>query len=141
MRRHHLLTSLQRTITLSAAMGILLTGSIVAVISIYPLYDTMKSMEERTLLFAANTRAMAVETYLGGLTDLSAQIASRTRAREILDAHNRRYLPPEEFRRTLAPILQDALDNAEQVVGITRLDAHGLHALTVGRGVPAGRRM
>ena len=136
MRRNHLLTSLQRTITLSAAVAILLTGTIIAAISILPLYHSMKSMEERTLLFAANTRAMAVETYLMGLTDLSAQIASRTRARQILAAYNRSELDVDTFQRQLSPILNDALNNADHVIGITRLDRRGRHALTVGRGVP-----
>ena len=136
MRRNHLLTSLQRTITLSAAMGILLTGSIVAAISILPLYHTMKSMEERTLLFAANTRAMAVDGYLAGLADVSAQIASRTRARQILTAYNRGEMDPPAFRQALQPILRDALDNTDHVIGISRLDHQGRHALTVGRQVP-----
>ncbi|GAB6040489.1 hybrid sensor histidine kinase/response regulator [Endothiovibrio diazotrophicus] len=136
MRRHNLLSSMQRTITISAAVGILLTGSIVAVISIYPLYLSMKSMEERTLLFAANTRAVAVQTYLAGLSDVSAQIASRTRAREILDAYNRGTLSVEAFHGELAPILGDALNNSEHVIGITRLDARGRKALSVGTPIP-----
>ena len=127
---------LQRSIVVYSALGILVVGVVVALVSILPLYSLLKDREERGLLFTLRTKAMAVEELLSRTTDITWQITSRTRAREKLVEYNRAEVTLDQLVDFSSPILTDALEKSEEVEGICRLDRRGRPVLQVGTPIP-----
>lgn len=128
--------TLQKSLVIYSALGMLAIGVSVAIASILPLYDQLKQAEERSLLFAARTRGMAIEESVSRAKSIALQIASRTKARQQLEAYNQGDIPTEEFVRVSQNILTDALNQSPEVVGITRLDREGKKAVGVGMAIP-----
>ena len=127
---------LQRSILVSASLGIFAISAIIAVASIAPLYQRLKEAEERNLNFAARTRTLIVEEYLSRIKDVTLQIGSRTRARKLLAAYDRGETTRERYVADTRPILNDALAQSAVVKGIVRLDDRGRLAVSVGRAIP-----
>ena len=65
------------------------------------------------------------------------QTASRTKARKMLQEYNRGTINLDEVGKEVSSILTDALNQAEDVVGITRLDATGKQIAQVGLPIPS----
>ncbi len=127
---------LQKLIVAYSALGILATGTLVAVVSAVPVYHHLKQNEERNLLLAVRTRTLAVEEYLRRTKDIAKQIASRTELRNHLEAYSRQKLSLKQLVNLSLPKLRDALNQSQELAGITRLDVSGKLAVTVGLPVP-----
>ncbi len=84
-------------------------------------------------------QTLALESKLEGFREIATQITSRTGIRLEL----KRYVNGEITRERLAaftrPKLADALLQAEEVVGITRLDREGGVLVQVGETIPSAR--
>lgn len=128
---------LQKLIIVYSALGILATGAIVAMVSIGPLHRHLKQDQERNLLWAVRTKTLAVEEYLWRAKNMALQIANRTQLREELEAYNRRNLSLDALVKLNKPNLVMALNQHEEVAGISRLDPTG--QLLVGVGLPIPR--
>ncbi|MBP0004310.1 MAG: hypothetical protein J7642_11435 [Cyanobacteria bacterium SBC] len=127
----------QRYLLTVSAVGIFLVSAIVAAVASIPLSQRLKVSAQQNLGFAAKTRALTLEEFLSRLKDVTVQITSRTRARQALEAYNRGEVDREAFVQTSTGILNDALVQSEEVVGITRLDRRGNLAVRVGREIPS----
>ncbi len=128
---------LQKTIVVSSAVGIFTVGLIVAVAGITPLYEYLKEEEKRNLVLALNTKTIAVEQYLARIKDVALQIASRTKAREALESYNNGLIDIAQLAITLQKSMLDALEYAQDIWGLTRLDLQGHPVVSVGLEVPA----
>jgi diguanylate cyclase (GGDEF)-like protein/PAS domain S-box-containing protein len=128
---------LQKLIVAYSALGILATGTLVAVVSAVPVYHHLKQDEERNLLLAVRTRTLAVEEYLRRAKDIAQQIASRTELRKHLEAYSQKKLSLKQLVNLSLPKLTDALNQSQELAGITRLDVSGKLAVRVGLPVPA----
>ncbi len=111
-------------------------GTIIAIASIVPLYSALKQDQQRNLLFALKTRTLAVDESLARKQDIAMQIASRTAVRRRLEAYNQGNVTQQQLARFGRPILEDALNQSQEVAGITRLDRAGMLALQVGVPIP-----
>jgi signal transduction histidine kinase/CheY-like chemotaxis protein/HPt (histidine-containing phosphotransfer) domain-containing protein len=127
---------LPRLIPIYSAVGILVVGIAVALMSILPLYTRLKREQENQLSFAVQTRQQTVDQFLSRLKGIAEQITSRTKAREKLEAYNRGEVTDEAMKAFSTPILNDALERSEDAVGIVRLDGRGKPATEVGRVPP-----
>ncbi|MFP4220695.1 MAG: methyl-accepting chemotaxis protein [Phormidium sp.] len=126
----------QRYLVSTSAVGILIIGALVALVAILPLSERLKEGEQRNLEFAATTHGRTVQEILSRLTDIAMQVASRTRARQELEAYNRGEIEREPFVASNQGILGDALRQSPEILGITRLDANNNLAVQVGRTIP-----
>lgn len=127
---------LQKKIILFSAAGLFIISTIVAAVSIIPLYDRLISEQEKTLVFAATTKTMAIEEFLTRSKDIANQITSRTRLRQKLEAYNAKEISLEELLPFFRKALGDALSGSEEVLGITRLDDRGQRIVQLGIVIP-----
>ena len=94
-RRRHRKTApvsagkLTRWIVFWSALGILVTGGVIALATMLPLYNQLKIEQENQLEFAVTTRTQTVDQLLSRWRGIASQITSRTKAREKLEAWNR----------------------------------------------------
>ena len=75
------------------------------------------------------------------LRGVSAQISSRTRARQLLDSYNRGNIGEAEFQASATPILEDGLQQTPFLTGIHRFDLGGKLVLSVGESLPEKIRL
>ena len=111
---------LQNSIIAYSALGILTIGVIVAFVSIRPLFNRLKKEQDRNLLFALETRTMAVEEYLLRAKNVALQVTSRTGIREYLDAYNRGEISFDKLVSFTETKLVDAM-NLSEGIGIALL--------------------
>ena len=130
------LTKLRRAIVTGGAIAVLVTGVAVTLVALGPFYSTLTSLQETHQLSLLTSRSAAIEEYVFRLQELGHQIASRTRAREKLEAFNRGEASLLEYQQLAAPVLSDALKGSRYVEGITRFDVKGEPVLGVGTRIP-----
>ena len=111
-------------------------GIITALVSLIPLYSQLKKDQEKNLLFALKTRTLAIEEYLRRVKDVSRQIASRTAIRRKLELYNQGMIDLDELVIFGQPILDDALNQSYEVLGISRLDQTNKLVIQVGWPIP-----
>ncbi len=128
---------LHRLIVAYCALGILATGTVIAVVSIVPLYQHLKQDEHKNLLIAARSKAVAVEDYIGQTKATAWQIARETQLRENLEAYNRQKLSLNALQNLSTAKLREALKTYPDVAGISRLDRSGKQVVSVGLAIPA----
>ncbi|HAR46949.1 MAG: hypothetical protein A2X56_10980 [Nitrospirae bacterium GWC2_57_13] len=122
----------RRSIVRSSALGILIIGVIVALVSILPLYSRLRSSQENSLIHAVTVRTMAVEEYLSRARDITLQITSRTQIRKKLENFNQGSISLAELRDFSGDKLVDAMKLSDEVVGITRLSTKGKPLVHIG---------
>ncbi|MEA5499338.1 ATP-binding protein [Limnoraphis robusta] len=127
---------LQRLLIFYSAVGIFAISILVAILSIFPLYQQLKKGEERNLQSALRTRTLAVEEFLSRAKDITAQIASRTQAKRELESYNLNPNAGNSAAANLTRILTDALKETEDLAGITRLDQNNQLIAKVGLSIP-----
>lgn len=123
---------LRRSIVRSSALGILIIGVIVALVSIVPLYARLRSSQENSLVHAVTVRTMAVEEYLSRARDITLQVTSRTVIRKKLEDFNQGAVTLAALREFSNDKLADAMKLSDEVVGITRLSTRGKPLVQVG---------
>ncbi|NNE93013.1 MAG: hypothetical protein HKN23_15315, partial [Verrucomicrobiales bacterium] len=121
---------------LGSGLGMLGVGVVAALTMAVPLYERLKSEQEDRLMFAVSTRQQTVAQLLDKLKSVSAQVSSRTKARQLLDAYNKGEIPREEFEESSRFILEDALGTSAFLVGIQRVGKNGKAAVAVGKSIP-----
>lgn len=127
---------LQRLLIIYSAIGIFAISVLVAILSIFPLYEKLRKSEERHLQSVLQTRTLAVEEFLARAKDIAAQIANRTQAKRELEAYNRNPNNPDATVSNLSRFLSDALNQTEDIAGITRLDQNNQRMVEVGLSAP-----
>jgi len=127
---------LQRLLIFYSALGIFTISILVAIISILPLYKELRKNAESNLKLDLRTRTLAVEEFLSRAKDIAAQIASRTQARQELEVYNRNPNNSTSAVSRIANYLRDALNQTEDVVGISRLDRDNQLVLELGLPIP-----
>ena len=116
--------------------GVSLSGLFVSAATVWVAFEHLSTMQERALSSAVQGRRAVIEQYVARIRVTAAQIASRTRAREGLQAYNRGELGQAEFAAVTVHILEDAQSSAADVLGISRFDRHGRVAANVGVEFP-----
>lgn len=130
------LEQLRRKILLTTLAYSLVAFVLLALVSVLPLFSLLRDYQEEHLRLAARTRAQAVEEALDRMRDISLQITSRSVIRQALADYTAGRLSIEELAQFTRPKLQDAMQQATEVVGITRLDRTGLPVVTLGISIP-----
>jgi PAS domain S-box-containing protein len=127
---------LQQVLIASSAIGILIVGVLVAVISTFPLYAQLTANKQRNLQLALQTRALKIEGLLNRTENVAQQITSWTQARQTLAQYNQGKIPKDQAINIISRLLQDALNQSEYIVGISRFDGTEQLLLQVGLPIP-----
>ena len=127
---------LQQILIVYSAIGILIVGVLVAVISIFPLSSQLSINKQRNLQLALQTRALKIEGLLKRNENIAQQITSRTKARQSLAQYNSGELSQDQAIEIISPLLKDALNQSADLVGISRFDREGELLVTVGLQIP-----
>lgn len=130
------LEKLRRKILLTSLAYSLVAFVLLALVSVLPLFSLLREYEQEHLRLAARTRAQSVEEALDRMRDISLQITSRSAIRQALTDYTGGQLSVEELAEFTRPKLQDALQQAAEVAGITRLDRTGLPVVSLGTAIP-----
>ncbi len=128
---------LQGLLVLNSTLGIFLISLVVATISILPFYHELRKQEEKNLRFALHTRALAIKEFSSRAKDMAKQIASRSYARKTLLDYNQGKITKEVASQNIARVLVDALNQSQDVVGITRIAENNELVATVGLPIPS----
>lgn len=126
----------KKKLLIAASAGLLLSCLSVAVISIWPLYNQLKTLQTNRLVFEVQTRAMMVEQFLQEARETARQITSRSAIREFLEKYNNKEIDIATLRKFTTPKLLDAIHLSNFAVGISRLDKRGKPVVQVGVAVP-----
>lgn len=121
-------------------MGMLVTSVTVGIIAAYPLYSTIKSQNDKSLMLAAKNRALLVDGVLRRQSNISMQVTTRTYARKKLVEYNEGRISLTELQQLISSILKDAMTQADEIVGITRLDHKNNPVVELGMPMSKGFR-
>ena len=114
---------LKRTLFLYLASALLILLAAISLIMYLILFSRLKDAEDHQLYHAAEMQSIAVNQWSRRAKDLALQITSRTRIRQELEKYNRGEIPLSELTAFTKPKLDDAMNLAEEIIGIARLDA------------------
>ncbi len=128
---------IQRLLIFYSALGIFAISLIVATISVLPFYQQLRQQEEKNLRFSLHTRGLAIKEFLFRAKDVSEQIASRTQARKMLLDYNQRKISRKVATQNITRFLLDALNQSEDVAGITRITHNNELLVQVGLSIPS----
>jgi hypothetical protein len=121
-----------------SVLAIFVVGLIVALVSIYPLYNRLTEGIDDSLKHIAKINAKAIDEYLRRVKDITHQVTSRTQIRRKLEAYNRGEVTLNEMVDFTYGKLVDALRLSDEAIGITRLDRSGRQVVQVGSPIPKG---
>lgn len=122
---------LQRSIVVSAALGIIVISTVVAVISIVPHYNHLKQDAQRHLTSIATHRTLTIDQFFERAKDITAQITSRSALRTKLETYNEGIISRNELVDFSIPKIQDALEKSPEILGMIRFDRSGTPVITV----------
>lgn len=128
---------IQRLLILNSTLGIFLISLIVASISVLPFYQQLRKQEEKNLRFALHTRALAIKEFSSRAKDVAEQIASRSYARKTLLDYNQGRISKKVAGQNIARVLVDALNQSQDVAGITRIAQNNELVARVGLPIPS----
>jgi hypothetical protein len=129
-------TKLQRFLIAYTTLGVFTISVIVALASTIPLHHKLRQSQEQDLQFALHNRTLTVQEFLSRAKGVAEQIASRTKARQILESYNQNQISSGEVLRISTNILTEAMNRTTDVIGITRLDQNHQLVARVGLTIP-----
>jgi hypothetical protein len=127
---------LQQVLIVSSAIGILIVGVLVAVLSIFPLYAKLTANKQRTLQLALQTRVLKIEGLLSHNENIAHQITRSTATRQVLNQYNQGQISQNQAAQAISAQFQETLQQSEEIIGISRFDQNGELLVQVGLAIP-----
>ena len=116
--------------------GLIITSSLIGSATIFLLYSSQTKQLETELSLEIELQTIALESELSRLQNIATQITSRTYIREKLEEYLQEKVELEALINISRPILADAMQKTDDVVGINRLDNDGKPLIQVGDPIP-----
>lgn len=113
-----------------------LLGSVIAVVVIVPLIILLNSKNQKELDSLVRSRLVLAQQVTSRMGDVAKQITSRTRLRQKLEDYNHGRVGQRELAVFSAPLLKDAMNQSEAVIGITRFSGENQKVVHVGVEIP-----
>jgi signal transduction histidine kinase/CheY-like chemotaxis protein len=129
----------KRRIIIYSLAGILVSGLLITLIGILPLYFSLRNYREQTLMQQFTVRTLLAEEVITKVNDIAFQITSRSALRNKLTEYNRGETDLETLREFSFPKLEDALLISDSVRGILRLALDGKIVSEIGPSIPRER--
>ena len=128
--------TLATSVLLLVGIGILVVGITTDVVSTTLFLDRWKEGAQQRVAHTVEMSARSVEGFLQRSQDIASQVASRSRARNLLMEFNAGRIEAGTYRAQSERILTDALNRSDHLRAVTRLDSRGALAAAVGEPVP-----
>ncbi len=128
---------LHRRLQRALVVGWVVTALVIGGVASGLFYVNRATAVEQELMGRLAQQAAALEAELTRYRQVAAQITSRTRIRERLEAYNRGEVDRSALRGFSEPKLADAMREARDLIGIQRRDATGQPVVSVGPPLPA----
>ncbi len=116
--------------------GILVTALVISGIACFQFYQSQKQSTIEYLRSDLQIGALALSATLKDYQSIARQVTGRTHIRQMLQQYNLGKIAAIELRRETEAVLSDAMRQAPEIVGITRLDANGMPVAQVGETIP-----
>ena len=94
----------------------------VALVSVIPLYNKLKTAQEQDLQAKLSNRTLAAQQVRQGKIQVAEQVTSRTFARRILSDYVQGEASLTELQELSLFDLEDAIDKSKSLVGVSRFD-------------------
>jgi len=127
---------LHKYLRLRIIAGLIITSSLIGSATIFLLYSSQTKQLETELSLEIELQTIALESELSRLQNIATQITSRTYIREKLEEYLQEKVELEALINISRPILADAMQKTDDVVGINRLDNDGKPLIQVGDPIP-----
>ncbi len=126
----------KRRIIFYSLAGILISGLLITLIGILPLYTNLRAHREQTLMHQLTVRTLLAEEVITKVNDIAFQITSRSALRNELTKYNRGETGLEALREFSFPKLEDALLISDSVRSIVRISPGGKVVAEIGLALP-----
>jgi len=113
---------LQRNLSRYSTAGVFCVSLVVALVSVIPLYNKLKTAQEQDLQAKLSNRTLAAEQVRQGNIQVAEQVTSRTFARKMLSDYVQGEASLAELRELSLFDLEDAIDRGKSLVGVSRFD-------------------
>ena len=128
---------LQLFLIVYSSLGIFFISLVVASMSVFPLYHQLRKEKEKNLRSTLHAKALTINEFLSRAKDVTVQIASRTQARKMLLDYNQRRISSKVAVQNITKFLTDALNQSQDVVGISRISQDNELLVQVGLPIPS----
>ena len=128
---------LQRSLIVYSTLGIFSISLVVATMSVFPLYYQLRKGEEKNLRSTLHAKALTINEFLSTAKDVTVQIASRTQARKMLLDYNQGKISSKVAVRNITKFLTDALNQSQDVAGISRITQDNELLVQIGLPIPS----
>lgn len=136
MPRDSNMRQVQGRIIFYSIIGIVVTAITVAILTLAPFYTSMKEAQDAHVRFAREMTGQLVDQYLSRKKDIARQVASRTKAWQLLREHEQGKITQSQMQQYLSKILMAAMRQSDLITGITRLDRKSKPLVQVGETIP-----
>ena len=123
---------LQRNLSRYSTTGVFCVSLVVALVSVIPLYNKLKTAQEQDLQAKLSNRTLAAQQVLQGKIQVAEQVTSRTFARRILSDYVRGEASLTQLQELSLFDLEDAIDKSKSLVGVSRFDRNNQLLVHVG---------
>ncbi|MEM9214160.1 MAG: ATP-binding protein [Cyanobacteria bacterium P01_F01_bin.150] len=113
---------LQRNLSRYSAAGVFCISLVVALVSVIPLYNKLKTAQEQDLQAKLSNRTLAAEQVQQSKIEVAEQVTSRTFARKMLSDYVQGEASLTELRELSLFDLEDAINQSDSLVGVSRFD-------------------
>ncbi|MGC9457643.1 MAG: diguanylate cyclase domain-containing protein [Halothiobacillaceae bacterium] len=131
MQEQQIHRSTQRIVSL-AVICILITGTLVSLGTVYPMYLSLRDSILESSQAAVAAQARAIDNQLTRYGDLAEQFTSRTEIRRRLEAYADGELTREALVVFTTPRLRDPFERLADMAGMQRLGPEGQPLVTLG---------
>ena len=129
---------LQRNLSRYSTAGVFCVSLVVALVSVIPLYNKLKTAQEQDLQAKLSNRTLAAEQVRIGKIQVAEQVTSRTFARRILSDYLQGEASLTELQELSLFDLEDAINQSKSLVGVSRFDRNNQLLIHVGVDSPLG---
>ena len=127
---------LQQRLRIQAISGILLTALVVGGIASYQFYQSRQHAIINQLQKELEFGALTIGNKLNEYKNITLQITSRSRIRDMLQRYNQRQISLNRLMAETKPRLTDAMRLSPEIMGITRLDQLHAQIARIGESLP-----
>ena len=111
---------LQRNLSRYSTAGVFCISLVVALVSVIPLYNKLKTAQEQDLQAKLSNRTLAAEQVRQSKIQVAEQVTSRTFARKMLSDYVQGKASLTELRELSLFDLEDAINQSDSLVGVSR---------------------
>jgi len=127
---------LQRNLSRYSTASVFCISLIVALVSVIPFYNKLKTAQEKDLQAKLSNRTLAAKQVKQSKIEVAKQVTSRTFARKMLADYVKGEASLTEFRELSLFDLEDAINQSDSLVGVSRFDHTNQLLVNVGVDSP-----